>query len=167
MSSVQPPPTPEPQPYGPVTRGMVASLHATGPWLRFLSILGILAIGLILLAALFMLLMGGAMFGELERTPGMPPPALFGAIMAVVYVFVAMLYAAWTWLLHRQASAISRMKRAADVRAFTAAMEDAIGASRSFWRLSGIVIIVGIVLYFGVIAVFIAIGAMGAMGAAR
>ena len=152
------PPEPESSPYGPVTPGMVAHLRATGPWVRFLSILGFLLSGLIVLASFVIMAMGGTMFGLSEDAPG---AAAIGLGIGVLYLAMAGLYVAISWFLHRYASSISAMKHAADLPTFTWAMESALHHQRRFWKLVGIVMIVSFVAYFAIIAIAMVVAVIG------
>lgn len=167
MSSHLPPPLDEagPSPYGPVTASMVTHLHATRPWLLFLAILGFAVTLLILVAALFMAVMGSTVFSA-DGSMGEGAAMAMGLVLCAVYLITGALYAFWSYLLLSNATAIGAMRGAASVPALTAAMELSLNRQRRFWKVTGIAAIVTIVAYAGVIIALMAFGIAAAAAAA-
>lgn len=160
------PPDPAASPYGSVSPGMVAHLRATGPWVRFLAILGFIGSGLMVVLSLVMMVVGGAAMG---KDLGLEGPAAFavGLAMGAVYLFIAGWYVVFSWLLYRYASAISAMKAAPDVPTFAWAMESALHYQRRFWKVAGIVMIVMLVAYVAVIAVVFVMAVVAGIAGAK
>jgi hypothetical protein len=126
---------------GSVTPAMLAHLSATKPWVRFLSILGVISTALMFLASIVMIVMG--FVGEATMV-GM---GLLYLVMAVVYV-LPILY------LHRYANAIRQTELDGDV----ASVELALLCQKSFWRAVGIISAAGIALYLVVILIAVIAG---------
>ena len=132
-----------------ITPLMGQYLLATRPWVLFLSILGFIATGLMVVAAIAMMVIG-ASAGPYGRSG---PGPIFG----LIYLLVAVLYAVPAWLLSNYASAIKRFRHSRSSRD----MEAALGSQKSFWRFVGIVtaVILSIYLFILLILVFVAAGA--------
>jgi hypothetical protein len=115
------------------------ALRGTKPWVRFVSIMTFISVGFMVLGGIVMLFAGAMMSGS----RGTAFPAWLGGVylaMAAIYVIPAL-------LLTRYANAIGslmRTQRMSDV-------EQALGAQKSFWKFSGIMIIVFICIYLLVI----------------
>ena len=132
---------------GSVTPLMRQALAQTRPWVLFFSILGFLCGGLLVLGCLGLFvvsIMGGSF--------------IFGFAMALVYGAMAVFYVYAAYFLLTYASQISKFLRSNQTRD----LEQAIVAQKSFWKLSGIVTAVGMVLYFLLIIVMFAGGFMAA-----
>ena len=135
--SIPPPPLPTaPSP-------VAAQLQRTQPWVRFLSIMGFIAAGFMVL---FGLVIGaaGAATGNYQTLGLM----VMYPIMGVVYVFPS----------------IFLLRYADRIKAFVASGEEqdlagALDAQRSFWKFAGILTIVSIVvaLVFTAIAVMVGV----------
>jgi type II secretory pathway pseudopilin PulG len=132
------------QPVDPLTIAMVDALKATRPWVRFLSILGFVCAGLIVLVAL-----GMAAFGVYQMTTGNGQGG-FLVGMGALYLLMSVLYIFPSRYLYRYASAIAD---ASDAPSKSAAVERALREQKSFWKFAGIMALVMLVLYIpGVIA---------------
>lgn len=130
----------------PVTPLMVDHLRATRPWVMLISIVMFIAAGFMVLAGLAMMFMpspqGMGGFG-------------FGPVVGIIYLLMSALYIAPAYLLLKYASSIKDLLNGGgDV-----AMENALGSQKSFWRYSGIVTLILIVIY-ALIFVFAILGAM-------
>ena len=146
-----PPPTPPtfpPPVFGPVTEEMVQHLRDTKPWVRFLSIMMFIGSGLMILGALFMLLAGA-----ISRDLG----AVFGAMMAFVYILLAALYIYPSLMLFKYASSIQSLVRDRNPRSMT----DALGYQKAFWRFAGILTMVMLCVYALVLIVLMFVGIAG------
>jgi hypothetical protein len=149
-----PPPVPaSPKPGYELTDTMLAALYASGPWLRFMSILGFIAAGVMVLASLAMLAVG--MFGAaLSETFG--SPAAFAGF-ATVYLLLSMVYFFLSLHLFRAASGVVESKRG-HVRS---GVEKALSSQRAFWRLVGILMIVILCLYAAIMLVAVLMAVFG------
>jgi hypothetical protein len=141
-----------------ITSSMVESLRQTKPWVRFLSILGFISVGLMVLAGLFMML-SGIIGGTMARSMG---GAVGGApilLMGMLYLLFAVLYIFPSLFLFRYASSIARMQSGETV----SGMEEALAAQRSFWRFAGILAAIVMVLYLLLILFFIVVAVVTAV----
>jgi hypothetical protein len=136
MSSYNPYEAPQNQPYSPPTQGaegqitpmMLQHLQDTRPWVLFLSIVGFIAIGLMVVGSLYVMTALGRMI------PGW---------MGVIYLGVAAIYVVPTLTLFRYASAISYIFQGGG----THALEEALRLQRSFWRFVGMLTAILLGLY--------------------
>ncbi len=118
----------------PVTPLMIEHLQATKPWVRFISIIMFISVGLMFLGGVLMMFMPSPMGG---RGPQ------FGPIFGIVYFLLGGLYLAPAFFLYQYASAIQDLLRGGgDV-----AMETALGSQKSFWRFVGILTLVILCIY--------------------
>ena len=133
--------TSEPTPNQPpsITPTMVSSASALGPWTRFFSIMAFIGAGFMLLAGLFMLVMGivGGAFAE-EMGGGI---LLIG--MAALYIVLAAVYVPAAIYLFRCAGGAAAIRRGDLV----GGMEQVLTSQRAFWKFIGIVTIVMLCLY--------------------
>lgn len=115
---------------GPVVTHTVLTLLAqTQPWVRFLSVLGFILAGLMVLVGL---IAGVVMMG---RGPG--------SVIFFIYVPMSLLYFIPSLFLFRYASRIAELRRTGSV----AHLEEALAAQKSFWKFVGIAMLVVIALY--------------------
>lgn len=142
----------EPLPAGSQTlTPLIAShLRATRPWVLFLSILGFILCGLIVLAAMAMTLVG--------FVTGGPFGAGFGMVISLLYVAFGALYFVPAWLLFSYAGAI---KQFVDTRQNTD-LERALGKQKSFWKFVGIMTLVVMCLYAVILVIALVGGLAGA-----
>lgn len=144
MTDVPVSPASPAQPFDTLTVGMVDALKATRPWVRFLSILGFVGAGLMALISL-----GMAGFGVYQMTTG-NRQAGFLVGMAVLYLLLAILYVFPSRYLSRYASAIAD---ALDAPFKSEAVERALREQKSFWKFTGIMALVMLLIYIpGVVA---------------
>ncbi len=135
---IAPDATTPPQPVV-MTATMLDAVKATGPWLRFFSIMCFIGTGFGVLAGLGMFATGmfGAAFSE-EIGGGVLVAAMGGLylIFALVYVFPGV-------FLFRAAGGVVQMKRGQVV----AGLEKALANQKSLWKFMGIVTVVMLCLY--------------------
>jgi hypothetical protein len=122
------------------------SLAQTKPWVRFLSVLGFLGTGCMVLVFSIGIWMGGMAAGPIEVIILLP--------MCVLFYFIPSL------LLWNYASRISEFLTVRDSRTFSAA----IAAQKSFWKYLGILVLIIMIMY-GMILAFAALAAF--VGAVR
>jgi hypothetical protein len=131
-------------------------LRQTKPWVRFLAIMGFIITGFVVLAALVMLILG--LGGMASGGRGGGAAAGVGVLMALLYVLVAALYFFPSMFLNRYASHINALlsNRREDT------LEAALAAQKAFWRLVGIIVLVVVCIYVGIIVIAIVLGGIGA-----
>jgi hypothetical protein len=132
-----------------VTPLMAEHLRATKPWVRLISVIMFISVGLMFLGGLVMMLM--------------PSPAGmrgfgFGPIVGIFYFIFGLLYLLPAYFLHQYASSINDFLQGGG----DSAMENALGSQKSFWRFVGILTLVIISLY-ALVFLFAIFGAMSAM----
>ncbi len=131
-----------------VSEGMLASLGATRPWVKFIAIVWFVG-------AVFMVLFGLAMITGIYRGFSMPGmPASFDRVLGIFYIVIALVYVMPAMYLYRYAKAIAGTQDDAVMTSF----EDALKQQKSFWKYFGIFIIVILVLYVLSIAGFMIAG---------
>lgn len=128
-------------------------LKETAKWANFLSILGFVGIGLMLIFAVF----AGSIFSAMGNTmPGMGGMGgSFGVIMAFVYVFIAAIYFFPVYYLNKFAVNAKRAFRDNDSEALT----NSFGYLKSHYKFIGILTVAILILY-GLIFVFGILGAL-------
>jgi hypothetical protein len=122
-----------------VTQKTLDLLRQTRPWVRFLSVLG-------LIASLFFLIGTGAV--AVTMFSGGAPPG-FPPFVFLIYIPMALLALMSATYLFRYASRINGLLR--DPRPVK--LEAALQAQKSFWKLAGIVGLLFLVLYVALIGV--------------
>jgi hypothetical protein len=141
-------------PWGPITRGMVEHLRDTRPWVLFVSILGFVGAGFMVVLALAVAVIG-ALPTESDEL------GLAGGIaLAAVYLLGALLYVVFAFRLYQYAAAIRSFTSSRDARS----MEAALGHQRAFWRLVGIVGIVYLVILALIVLAAVVAGLLAALG---
>lgn len=124
-----------------VTPVMIEHLRATKPWVRFVSIVMFIMVGIIFLAGLMIIVSSSAPVGMRGGA--------FGPLLGIFYWLMGGLYLPPAVFLYRFASYIDDLlKGGGDV-----AMEMALASQKSFWRFSGIVTLIVFCIYaliFGV-----------------
>ncbi len=147
---VQPPGQPLEGAY--VTTTMVMLLLQTRPWVRFLSIMGFIGVGMIGLLGIvggIAALIGGSLFDI-----GLP-----AFLITVVYLALAALYFVPVLLLHRYAGALKRLSS----ESTTQTMEKALRHQKSFWKFVGILSVVSLGLMVLSVIVGIVVADMSAL----
>ncbi|RYY35396.1 MAG: hypothetical protein EOP46_10155 [Sphingobacteriaceae bacterium] len=146
---------PQPQRVVVLTEEMQYYLHQGGRWAYFLGILGFIATGFILIAALFV----GTIFTAISQLqPAAAPIAGMGGILTVVYIGLAVFNFFFSLYLYRFGARIKQGVPYEDIEKITSALKNL----KSFFKLWGIATIVIISLY---ILIFI-IAIVGGIGAA-
>ena len=120
---------------GGVSEAAVALLRQTKPWVRFLSVLGFLGLGLLGLGCLVVMLFP---FGALTSM-SMGPRIAF----AFVYLLLGFLHLPPVLFLHRYASRIAKLV----ATGAPSDLEDALRAQKSFWKYVGVFTLVVMVIY--------------------
>lgn len=128
-----------------VTPHAIEMLRQTRPWARFIAVLTFIGAGLMIVAALGLLVVGATV----GRTRGAPP-----ALLSLAYAAMALLYIAPAVYLNRYASRISDVLqlRRSD------SLEQALEAQKSFWKFVGILFAIMIAVYLVIFIVAIGAG---------
>ena len=134
-----------------VTPKMVADLASTRPWVLFLSILGFILCGLLVLVGIVLIGVGVAA----------PRSGPFG-FLGCVYIPMSLLYLFPSYFL---------LKYSGGIRAFLATrsapqMEQALQSQKSFWKFMGILMLVVICFYILAIVIGVVAG-MGGVAMSR
>src|SRR5689334_4359332 len=132
----------------PVTPLMVEHLRATKPWVRLISVIMFISVGLMFLGGL-------AMF-FVPATPGLRGTGV-GPLIGIFYFIFGGLYLIPAYFLHQYASSIQELLNGGG----DSAMENALGSQKSFWRFVGILTLILICLY-ALVFVFAILGALTA-----
>ncbi len=120
--------------WGQITEGMVEYLEKTRPWVRFISVMGMVLTGL-----MFLVVLAVAVGGALSSGNGQPETLL----MLPIFLVVGLIYFLPAYMLGRYAGAIKRFTDGGG----EVSMEEALGRQYSFWRLVGIMALVVIAIY--------------------
>lgn len=130
---------------GAITGAMLDALRATKGWVKLVGIMMFIGATFTVFGALAMTL-GAGMGGSAKGVPfaGFALIALIYLVMAVIYVFLGL-------HLVKYAGAINRLLR----DGHTQSMEEALQHQQKFWRLAGIMALV--VIGFGVLGIVAAI----------
>jgi hypothetical protein len=124
-------------------------LQETAKWAYFLSIIGFIGIGLMVLLAVF----AGTIFSAMGNVPGMG--GYFGTMMGVFYFVFAAIYFFPVLYLNKFATNAKRAFRENDTEALTASL----GYLKSHYKFIGILMIAVVALY-ALIFVFGIVGAL-------
>jgi len=119
----------QPHEQGEVSPGVLKAMAQTRPWVSFLSILGFISGGLILLAAL------AGIFLSLRGAGGFGASGALGALTTLVSSAICLLLA---YYLFRYGQHIGRFLRSPR----NSGLEAALVAEKSFWKLTGILVAV-------------------------
>jgi hypothetical protein len=123
--------TPEPVgPGGAEWRPIISAIVRTGPWVRFMAVLGFIGAGFMAVAGLIIMMAGGSS----DLGMGM------GLALGLFYLAMAAVYLVPLIALNRFANDASRLKE--DPSASIAA--SAVEQSRSFWNRVGVLSIIGL-----------------------
>ena len=112
---------------------VISGIVRTGPWARFMAVLGFVGVGFMCLAALVIMLAGSA-----ASSLG----AGVGAAVGLFYLLIAAVYVIPLIPLSRFASEASRLKANPSLALAAGAIEHA----RAFWVRIGILAIIGLAL---------------------
>ena len=145
---------------GGVPPGSIQALKETRPWVLFLAILGCIGTGLMVLAALGMLLAGTAISSSTSMPAGFSYGMMAG--MSVAYLVLGLLYLYPIVKLLKYSGAIKRLIQSGAA----ADLDEALQQQKSFWKFVGIVAIIMMVLY-PVLVVLMIIGGFNASSMGR
>lgn len=138
-----------------ITSQMVDSIRSTRPWALFISILGFISVGFMLLAAIAIMVLGSVLPQEVDGFPAV--------LMGIMYIIMSFFYLVPSIYLFRYASAISSFLDTMS----ESEMESALSYQKSFWKFVGILGIIMIVFaILGVIAAIVIPIIVGIHGAA-
>lgn len=143
---------PVPEPYrgsehAEVSMATVDLLKQTKPWVTFLSVMGFIGSGLMLLSGIFMMI-AGAFVPKSGPTPFSP------MLLGLFYLPMAFLYIYPSLKLWGYSSAIGRLL----MQNSSANLEAALAQQKSFWKFLGILTIAMMVLYALFIVGMIVVG---------
>ena len=126
-----------------VTDSMIDSLRSTKPWTKLLSILGFVGTGFMVLFGVGFTFFTNALS---HQTSG------FSALVELIYIVFAVLYFVPAFYLYKYSSSLGNfLKRNGPVD-----LESALSHQKSFWKFTGIVVLIGMVLgVLGIAAAFI------------
>lgn len=124
-----------------ITNHMIDSMRSTRPWAMFLSIVGFISVGFMVLAGMIMMVVGSVVTQKLDGFPAV--------LLGIVYIIMSFFYLVPSIYLFKYASAIGHFLDSMT----EAAMESALSYQKSLWRFVGIVVIIMfIVSILGIIA---------------
>jgi hypothetical protein len=139
-----------------ITQPMIDSLRRTKPWVRFLSILGFILTGFIVLLGI-VLALGVGFLSSISKAP-------FGGISAVligcVYVALGLIYVFPAVYLFRYADGIQK----ALTRDLVSGVEHALRNQKSFWTFAGVFVLIVLILQVLLLAFIILAGVAGLAG---
>jgi hypothetical protein len=131
---------------GAITEGMLTALRGTKGWVLLFGILLFLGAAFMLVGG-FGMIAGMGIIGAAGGKDG--PPAAFFAAFGVVYLIFAVIYGFLAYYLVQYSVSIGTLLR--NVR--TQDLETALNHQRKFWKLAGIMALIGIVfMVLGIIA---------------
>jgi hypothetical protein len=132
------------------------SLNLSQPWVRFISVLNFVGVGLMVLIAvgIFATSAIGSFPPMREGAFGSTAGAIGGALLGLFYLALAGLYVAPGLFLFRYASAINLLKTGCTAER----LEDTIKHQKSFWRYVGIFSVIALVIGFVFIVAAVFIG---------
>ena len=138
-----------------ITSHMVDSMRSTRPWAMFISILGFITVGFMLLAAIVIMVLGSVLPQEIDGFPAV--------LMGIMYIIMSFFYLVPSIYLFRYTSAIGSFLDTMS----ESEMESALSNQKSFWKFIGILGIVMIAFaILGVIAAIVIPIIVGIQGAA-
>ncbi len=138
-----------------LTDTMVESVKGMGPWVRFLSVMGFISVGFMILGAAIML--GISLFAKNVGRNTMPGGMM--TAMSILYVIIAILYIFPSLYLWHTASAVVRMKKGDIV----GGMETVLAKQKSFWKFVGIMVLSLLIIYPIFIIGVLVFGAMSGL----
>lgn len=160
-------PAPYRAPAGAVPEGAIEMLRQTRPWVVFMSVVAFLGSAFLFVAALFMFAVGFLMPAGLKGGGG---AEVFGGAVGMVYGAMGFVYLPFAAMciyqgikLWAYGSAIGRLltsRAAAD-------LEDAMQHQKTYWKFSGISVIVIFVLYILLFVGIMVVGVAAGLGAAK
>ncbi|MEM9236253.1 MAG: DUF5362 family protein [Verrucomicrobiota bacterium] len=140
-----------------ISAGVLRALAGTKPWVRFCSIIGFIASGLMILAGLFMMVGGGLLAASAES--GAFPFSGFPMVMGLIYIVFSIIYLFPSFKLWKYASSIANLLNSNS----TMDLETALDAQRSFWKFVGILLAIIIGIYILIFGLAMIAGVFGAL----
>ena len=126
-----------------VTGSMIDSLRSTKPWTKLLSILGFVGTGLMILFGVGFMFFTNAFSHQKSGS---------SAFAGLIYILFAVLYFVPAFYLFKYSSSLGNFLKSNG----PADLESALAHQKSFWKFTGIVALIGVVLAaLGVAAAFI------------
>ena len=144
-----------------VSPSTIAQLSGTKPWVRFLSVLMWISVGLMLLVAAGMGVMTTIGIGATKSVPSGPFGGKEMIVISVLYGILAFIYIFPALKLWKYANRIGSLGSTRSVADLDAALNE----QRSFWKFIGVMAIILISLYIVAIIGFVFVGASAAMKA--
>lgn len=126
-----------------VTPAVIQALTGTKPWVRLCSVLGFIGAGIMIIAALAMIIGGGAIMTSMDGGQGAAPGGLLAGL-SVVYIGLAIFYLFPSIKLWKYGTYITRLMSSGSM----ADLEAALDAQRSFWKFVGLMICIMFGVYF-------------------
>ncbi len=126
-----------------VTGSMIESMRSTKPWTMLISILGFVMVGFMVLFGAGFTFFAGMFMPQQQSAPA--------SIMGVLYILLSAVYFVPALYLYRYSSAIARFLANNGAND----LESALAHQKSFWKFSGIMTLISIVV--GVLAIGAAI----------
>ena len=126
-----------------VTDQMINSMRPTKMWTKFLSIMGFIMSGFVVLVGIFITLAGNL----LPQAQGAKIPPFLG----LIYIFFSIFYIIPSVYLFKYSSALGRFLG----NKMESELESALSYQKSFWKFTGIVCVIGII--FAVVGIVAAI----------
>jgi len=142
-----------------VSPSTIAILSATKPWVRFISVMMWIGVGLMLLAAAGMGVV--STLGASKSMPSSPFGGVQFIVLAVVYGVFAFIYIFPALKLWKYANRIVSLGATRSVADLDAALNE----QRSFWKFIGVMMVIMLSLYVVAIIGFVVLGATAAMKA--
>ena len=130
---------------GAITGEMIEAMRGTKPWVMLIGILMLVGAAFTVFAGLAMIF-GGSM---MSRGPAGAPPTVLLTGMGAAYLLLSLIYVFLGLYLVKYSSAIGRLLNSGQ----SAEMEGALEQQRKFWKLAGVLAVVGLVfVVLGIIA---------------
>jgi len=124
-----------------ITNHMIDSMRSTRPWAMFLSIVGFISVGFMVLAGIIIMVVGSVLPQSIDGFPAV--------LMGIMYIGMSFFYLVPSMYLFKYASAIGHFLDSMT----ESEMESALSYQKSFWKFVGIVAIVMFILaILGIIA---------------
>ena len=142
---------------GQVSAGTVQALNETRPWVKLISVVGMIGIGLMLLGGIPFLAMSAFAASRVAGGGGAPEMGVI-AMLGIFYLAIALLYVYPIIKLSKYSRAIRRLSQSGAV----SDLEDALTQQKSFWKFVGILMLIVLVIYIGVIVLLLAGGVSSA-----
>jgi hypothetical protein len=168
MEPTNPYATPSANPYGSnplsmegsVAAETIAPLAGTKGWVQFMSILLWIGVGFMILGGIGMMAAGSVLSSTIAKTQPNNPFAGQGFMlgMGAMYLLMAVFYVYPAIKLWSYGSRIGKLKSSLSVADLNASLHE----QRRFWKFTGIVVIIMMIIYLLFVVGLVAAGAMAA-----